>query len=161
MLGTQHILMIFIFFGNLWGDIKNWPQCLFLRKQCNEGTDEMEIAQSCLTLPSQGLYCPWNSPGQNTGIFTTQGSNSGLPHVGDNSVLFRSKGEPWNIQGSFYMEPLLLFWVNSIWHQCLGERLPWLVQWLRLHPPVQGARVWSLVRELDPTCCNEDSACCN
>ena len=37
----------------------------------------------------QGLYSPWNSPGQNTGvgshsllqgIFPTQGSNSGLPH---------------------------------------------------------------------------------
>ena len=36
-----------------------------------------------------GLYCPWNSPGQNTGvgslfhlqgIFPTQGSNPGLPH---------------------------------------------------------------------------------
>ena len=36
-----------------------------------------------------GLYSPWNSPGQNTGvgslfllqgIFTTQGSNPGLPH---------------------------------------------------------------------------------
>ena len=36
-----------------------------------------------------GLYCPWNSPGQNTGvgslyllqgIFSTQGSNPGLPH---------------------------------------------------------------------------------
>ena len=84
----------------------------------------MEIAQSCLTLPSQGLYCPWNYPGQNTGvgslsllqgIFPTQGtSNPGFPHVGDSSVLFRSKGEPWNIQGSFHMEPLLLFWVNSI-----------------------------------------------
>ena len=38
-----------------------------------------------------GLYSPWNSPGQNTGvgslsllqgIFPTQGSNPGLPHCG-------------------------------------------------------------------------------
>ena len=38
-----------------------------------------------------GLYSPWNSPGQNTGvgslsllqgIFPTQGSNPGLPHYG-------------------------------------------------------------------------------
>ena len=38
---------------------------------------------------SHGLYCPWNSPGKNTGvgchfflqgIFPTQGSNLGLPH---------------------------------------------------------------------------------
>ena len=41
------------------------------------------------SLQPQGLYSPWNSPGQNTGvgslallqgIFPTQGSNSGLPH---------------------------------------------------------------------------------
>ena len=39
----------------------------------------------------QGLYSPWSSPGQNTGvgslsllqgIFPTQGSNPGLPHCG-------------------------------------------------------------------------------
>jgi len=41
------------------------------------------------SLRSRGLYSPWNSPGQNTGvgslsllqeIFPTQGSNPGLPH---------------------------------------------------------------------------------
>ena len=41
------------------------------------------------SLQSHGLYSPWNSPGQNTGvgshsllqgIFLTQGSISGLPH---------------------------------------------------------------------------------
>ena len=41
------------------------------------------------SLWSHGLYCPWHSPGQNTGvgslsllqrIFPTQGSNPGLPH---------------------------------------------------------------------------------
>jgi len=41
------------------------------------------------SLPSHGLYSPWNSPGQNTGvgslfllqvIFSNQGSNPGLPH---------------------------------------------------------------------------------
>ena len=41
------------------------------------------------SLPPHGLYSPWNSPGQNTGvgslsllqgIFPTQGSNPGLPH---------------------------------------------------------------------------------
>ena len=37
------------------------------------------------SLQPQGLYSPWNSPGQNTGvdllqgIFPTQGSNPGLP----------------------------------------------------------------------------------
>ena len=41
------------------------------------------------SLGSHGVYSPWNSPGQNTGvgslsllqrIIPTQGSNSGLPH---------------------------------------------------------------------------------
>ena len=41
------------------------------------------------SLQSNGLYSPWNSPGQNTGvgscsllhgIFSAQGSNPGLPH---------------------------------------------------------------------------------
>ena len=43
---------------------------------------------SCSQLWPHGLYCPWNSPGQNTGvgslsllqgIYPTQGSNLGLP----------------------------------------------------------------------------------
>ena len=28
----------------------------------------MKVAQSCLTLRLHGLYSPWNSPGQNTGV---------------------------------------------------------------------------------------------
>ena len=31
-----------------------------------------------------------------------------------------------------------------------------VVQWLRLSAPSAGAMVWSLVRELDPTCHSED-----
>ena len=51
---------------------------------------KVKVTQSCLTLcDPHGLYSPWNSPGQNTGvgslfllqgIFPTQGSNPGLPH---------------------------------------------------------------------------------
>ena len=50
----------------------------------------MKVTQSCLTLcDPHGLYTPWNSPGQDTGvgrhsllqgIFPTQESNPGLPH---------------------------------------------------------------------------------
>ena len=45
------------------------------------------------SLRPHGLYTPWNSPGQNTGvgslsllqeIFPTQGSNPGLPHFRQN-----------------------------------------------------------------------------
>ena len=48
-----------------------------------------KVAQSCPTLPPQGLCSPWNSPGQNTGdgslpllqgIFLTQESNWRLLH---------------------------------------------------------------------------------
>ena len=50
---------------------------------------EGKVAQSCQTLRHYGLYSPWNSPGQNTGVgcpsllqrtFPTQGSNPGLTH---------------------------------------------------------------------------------
>ena len=34
------------------------------------------------------------------------------------------------------------------------EGTPLVIQWLRLHTPMQGAWVQSLVRELDPMCHN-------
>ena len=52
---------------------------------------------------THGLYSPWNSPGQNTGvgslsllqgIFPTQGSNSGLPHCRQILHQLRYKGRP-------------------------------------------------------------------
>ena len=50
-----------------------------------------------------GLYSPWNSPDQNTGvgslslrqgIFLTQGSNPGLPHCRRNLYQLSHKGSP-------------------------------------------------------------------
>ena len=50
---------------------------------------KVKVAQLCPTLRPHGLYSPWNSLGQNTGvgscsllqgIFPTQVSNPGLPH---------------------------------------------------------------------------------
>ena len=50
---------------------------------------KVKVTQSCLTLRPHGLWSPWNSPSQNTGvgslsllqgIFPTQGSNPGLLH---------------------------------------------------------------------------------
>ena len=50
---------------------------------------KVKVVQSCLTQTPHGLFGPWHSPGQNTGvgscsflqgIFPTQGSNPGLPH---------------------------------------------------------------------------------
>ena len=55
------------------------------------------------SLRPHGLYSPWNSPGQNTGvgslsflqgIFPTQGSNPGLPHC--RQILYQPQGKPKN-----------------------------------------------------------------
>ena len=55
------------------------------------------------SLQPHGLYSPWNSPGQNTGvgchallqgIFPTQGSNAGLPHYRQILYLLSHKGSP-------------------------------------------------------------------
>ena len=55
------------------------------------------------TLPPHGLYCPWNSPGQNTGlgscsllqgIFPTQALNPGLPHCGRILYQLSHQGSP-------------------------------------------------------------------
>ena len=55
------------------------------------------------SLQTQGLYSPWNSPGQNTGIgnfsllqgiFPTQGSNPGLLHCRWTLYQLSHKGSP-------------------------------------------------------------------
>ena len=55
------------------------------------------------SLRSYGLYSPWNSPGQNTGvgslsrlqrIFPTQGSSPGLPHCRQILYQLSHKGSP-------------------------------------------------------------------
>ena len=64
---------------------------------------KVKVAQSCLTLKPHGLYSPWNSPGQNTGvgrlsllqgIFPTQGSSPGLPHCRWILYQLSHKGSP-------------------------------------------------------------------
>ena len=54
-------------------------------------------------LRPHGLYRPWNSPGQNTGvgslsllqgIFPTQGSNPGLPHCRQILYQLSQQGSP-------------------------------------------------------------------
>ena len=55
------------------------------------------------SLQPHGLYSPWNSPGQNTGvgnlsllqgIFSTQGLNPGLPHYRRILYQLSYKGSP-------------------------------------------------------------------
>ena len=72
---------------------------------------KVKVSPSCLTLRLHGLYSPWNSPGQITGvgrhsllqgIFPTQGSNPGVPHC--SQILYQL-----SCQGS----PRILEWVAS------------------------------------------------
>ena len=64
----------------------------------------VKVAQLCLTLwDPHGLYSPWNSLGQNTGVgslsllqglFPTQGSNLSLPHCRQILYQLSHKGSP-------------------------------------------------------------------
>ena len=82
-------------FSNLWlrsstcmegYSISLWrSMCFHVFKMCEHESHSF-VSDS---LQPHGLYNPWNSPGQNTGvgshsllqeIFPTQGSNPGLPH---------------------------------------------------------------------------------
>ena len=73
--------------GNLQSMQNSSPHPGF-RKPGNSSESHSVVSDS---LPPHGLYSPWNSPGQNTGvgsrslcqgIFPTQGLNPGLPHCG-------------------------------------------------------------------------------
>ena len=66
-------------------------------------TESESHSVMCDSLWLHGLYSPWNSPGQNTGvgtlsllqgIFPTQGSNPGLPHCRWILYQLRHKGSP-------------------------------------------------------------------
>ena len=66
-------------------------------------TESESHSVMCDSLWLYGLYSPWNSPGQNTGvgtlsllqwIFPTQGSNPGLPHCRWILYQLRYKGSP-------------------------------------------------------------------
>ena len=67
---------------------RGWTQLSFLAGECFEGESESHSVVYN-SLQPHGLYNPWNSPGQNTGvgscsllqrIFPTQGSNPGILH---------------------------------------------------------------------------------
>ena len=71
--------------ASLWHTVQN---SLFHKQSYPEQQSESRSVVSNSLLP-HGVYSPWNSPGQNTGvrscsflqgIFPTQGSNPGLPH---------------------------------------------------------------------------------
>ena len=70
------------------GYSKECIAAVLLPQDESESESHLVVSQS---LQPHGLYSPWNSPGQNTGvgslsllqgIFPTRGSNPGLPHCG-------------------------------------------------------------------------------
>ena len=108
------------------------------------------------SLRPHGLYGPWNSQGQNTGvgslcllqgIFPTQGWNPGLPHC--RQILYQLSHL---IVCHGYKKWKMAAQMPSVFHPCsvkmvlLGTSL--VIQWLRLHLPMQGVWIWSLVGEL-------------
>ena len=74
-----------------------------------------------------GLYSPWNSPGQNTGvgslfllqgIFPTQGSNPGLPHYRWILYHLSYQGSPGTVWGLLFLRKP---WENAVsGHLALG-----------------------------------------
>ena len=70
-----------------------------------------ESESHSVVLQPHGLYSPWNSPGQNTGvgslsllqeIFPTQGLNPGLPHCRHILYQLSQKGSPWILEWVVY-----------------------------------------------------------
>ena len=76
------------------------------------------------SLQPHGLYSPWNSPGQNTGvgslsllqgIFLTQGSNPGPPHCRQILYQLSHKGSPVIALGTdFLFEVMKTFWKQIV-----------------------------------------------
>ena len=76
-------------------------------------------------LQPHGLYSPWSSPGQNTGvgslsllqgIFATQGSNPGLPHCRLILYQLNHRGSPLHpITSSYNRIPTIYKW-HPFWH---------------------------------------------
>ena len=80
----------------------------------------------CNSLEPHGLYSPWNSPGQNTGvgslsllhwIFPAQGLNPGLPHCRQILYQLSHKGSPRILE-----RVALLQWI-FLTHKRHGERV--------------------------------------
>ena len=76
---------------------------VFSKREKNKKVKMKGCSVMSNSVGSHGLYCPWNSPGQNTGvgsgsllqrIFPTQGSNPGLSHCRQILYQLSHKGSP-------------------------------------------------------------------
>ena len=88
--------------------IHNYKYTVSIRQYINESESCSVVSDS---LQPHGLYSPWNSPGQNTGvssfsllqvIFPTQRLNLGLPHCRRFLYQLSHKGSPRILQWVAY-----------------------------------------------------------
>ena len=138
-----------------WHGLLRLDACDPQKQEGGSKRSEVKVSQLCLTLgdpmdlqPAR-LLCPWNSPGQNTGvgtrsflqgIFPTQGLNPGLPHCRQILNHLRHQGRPergsggreWVVDGK---QTLTKVWgkarMGSVWGGVwLGQSASWvLVGW--------------------------------
>ena len=94
-----------IFFKKECIYVYNWLSLLYnsLAQHCTSDMKSESCSAMSDSLPPQGLYSPWNSPGQNTGVgslsllqgmFPTQRSNPGLLHCRWILYQLSHKGSP-------------------------------------------------------------------
>ena len=99
-----HLSKLFPFFIFQLNSVKHVGLCCTQKSQVHERKKKSE-SHSVVSDPLQphGLYSPWNSPGQNTGvgslsllqgIFPTQGSKPGLLHCRQILYQLNHKGSP-------------------------------------------------------------------
>ena len=90
-------------------------------------SDPRWTIKDCDSLWPHGLYSPWNSPGQNTGvgslsllqvIFPTQGSHLGLPHCREILYQLSYKGSPETVWLTKWVG---LFQFSQL-NQCLSSK---------------------------------------
>ena len=75
--------------GKIEGQVEKWVAEDMMVGWHHQLNGYVEVTQLCPSLRPHGLYSPWNSPSQNTGvgslsllqgIFPTQGLNPGFLH---------------------------------------------------------------------------------
>ena len=112
----------------------------------------VKVTQSCPTLCNT-MNCPWNSPGQSTGvgslsllqgIFPTQGSNPGIPHCGQILYQLSHKGSPRTLEWVAYPFSSGSFWpMNRTRVSCIAGRFftNWAIRKAQLDPLGQEANI--------------------
>ena len=94
----------------LWDSVSGQPE-LQVCVSCDNGSESESRSVASSSWRPHGLYSPWSSPGQNTGVgnlsllqgvFATQGLNPGLPHC--RWILYQQshKGSPRILQWVVY-----------------------------------------------------------